>query len=289
MICRYCTAKNEDDDHRCRRCGRRMHTDTRAFPATNSSLAPAFDLNAEAAPERAPQPVPGPRIVPTPAPNAEPRTNREPVIQASLFGPQEVPVARESAPRPASKPTAAPKPKLDRPAQTSLDFTESTLSSQVQASIFCNAVVAPAPLRVAAVLFDFLYPALATALFWAVLHFGTPALSMLHLPVWLYGAVAGASFVLYRVLYCAGNADTPGVRWAGLKLLDFDGRKPSREQRIKRALGGAVSIIAAGLGLIWALFDEERLTWHDHMSGTFAVIADQNLFSPQRHRTGSLS
>jgi hypothetical protein len=30
-----------------------------------------------------------------------------------------------------------------------------------------------------------------------------------------------------------------------------------------------VSFIAAGIGLLWALVDEERLTWHDYMSKTF--------------------
>jgi len=78
--------------------------------------------------------------------------------------------------------------------------------------------------------------------------------------------------LFYRVLYCLGNGDTPGTRWAGLRLLDFDGRIPSRQQRFQRLAGGCVGVVAAGLGLLWALFDEERLTWHDHMSQTFPTF-----------------
>jgi uncharacterized RDD family membrane protein YckC len=59
------------------------------------------------------------------------------------------------------------------------------------------------------------------------------------------------------------------MRFAGLHLVDFDGRAPSREQRLLRQLVTLLSTLSAGLGLIWALVDEENLTWHDHISKTF--------------------
>ncbi len=74
---------------------------------------------------------------------------------------------------------------------------------------------------------------------------------------------------LYRVLWCLGGGDTPGMRFAGLRLVDFDGRRPEREQRTIRLAASLLSIISAGLGLVWALVDEESLTWHDHISKTF--------------------
>jgi uncharacterized RDD family membrane protein YckC len=84
-----------------------------------------------------------------------------------------------------------------------------------------------------------------------------------------YLASAIVISLLYRVLFCLGNGDTPGIRWLGLRVLDFDGRPPTRKQRFQRLAGGCVGAVAAGLGLLWALFDEEQLTWHDHMSQTF--------------------
>jgi uncharacterized RDD family membrane protein YckC len=74
---------------------------------------------------------------------------------------------------------------------------------------------------------------------------------------------------LYRLLWCLGNGDSPGMRFAGLRLVDFDGRAPSREQRLLRQLVTLLSTLSAGLGLVWALVDEESLTWHDHISKTF--------------------
>jgi uncharacterized RDD family membrane protein YckC len=255
-----------------------LHTDARPFPVSKSALAPALDPDATQEIERPHPPQLGPRIVPTqpqPAP-VEPR--REPAYQASLFGPQEVSRFREAPVRP-PKPQAARKPQREKPAQRKFEFPEpERLQSSAQSSIFCNAMVAPAPLRVAAVIFDFLYPAAGVGLFWAALHFSGQTAPLAQMPVWMYGAMLVLFTALYKTLYAFGNADTPGVRWAGLKLLDFDGRKPTREQRVKRLFSGGISIVAAGLGVIWALLDEEKLTWHDHMSGTFATIADQSLF-----------
>jgi hypothetical protein len=51
--------------------------------------------------------------------------------------------------------------------------------------------------------------------------------------------------------------------------VDFDGRRPDREQRGVRQVAGLLSLLSAGLGLVWALVDEEKLTWHDHISKTF--------------------
>lgn len=76
-------------------------------------------------------------------------------------------------------------------------------------------------------------------------------------------------YVLYRLLWALANADTPGFRLAGLRLVDFDGRIPRREQRLKRQAAGAVSIVAVGLGMVWPLVHEENLAWHDLMTKTF--------------------
>jgi uncharacterized RDD family membrane protein YckC len=84
-----------------------------------------------------------------------------------------------------------------------------------------------------------------------------------------YVAAAILISLFYRALFCIANFDTPGACWTGLRVVDFDGRTPTRKQRWFRLLGGFVSAIAAGIGLLWAIVDEERLTWHDHISKTF--------------------
>jgi hypothetical protein len=57
--------------------------------------------------------------------------------------------------------------------------------------------------------------------------------------------------------------------WTQLQLVNFDGRRPERDQRLERLFASCLSVAAAFLGIIWALVDEECLTWHDHISKTF--------------------
>jgi uncharacterized RDD family membrane protein YckC len=58
----------------------------------------------------------------------------------------------------------------------------------------------------------------------------------------------------------------------GVRLVDFDGNPPSQKRRYQRLFGSILSFLAAGVGLIWALVDEDSLTWHDHISATFPTI-----------------
>lgn len=78
--------------------------------------------------------------------------------------------------------------------------------------------------------------------------------------------VAGA---LYMTLsYVLGNG-TPGMRYAGLSLCTFDGQSPTREQRCVRLVALLLSVLPAGLGVLWAIFDEDHLGWHDRLSATY--------------------
>ena len=38
----------------------------------------------------------------------------------------------------------------------------------------------------------------------------------------------------------------------------------------------AIALLAAGIGMLWALVDEDGLTWHDHISGTFPTIVSED-------------
>jgi len=82
-------------------------------------------------------------------------------------------------------------------------------------------------------------------------------------------SVAALMGLFYRFLWVLGNGETPGMRFAGLRLVNFDGRSPDRDQRAFRQVSTLLSFLSAGLGLVWALVDEENLTWHDHISKTF--------------------
>jgi uncharacterized RDD family membrane protein YckC len=158
--------------------------------------------------------------------------------------------------------------------QQRLDFFEADAAVQTQAVqletvIYCDAPVALPAHRVIAAAFDVSMVLIALGVFLGVffLSGGMLVLSKQNAP-FLIG-VAAVLALFYRALWCLANGDTPGARFAGLRVVDFDGRRPNREQRVLRQVASLLSLLSAGLGLAWALVDEESLTWHDHISKTF--------------------
>jgi uncharacterized RDD family membrane protein YckC len=57
--------------------------------------------------------------------------------------------------------------------------------------------------------------------------------------------------------------------YAGIGLSTLDGLVATREQRFRRLSVLPLSVFPMGLGLAWSLFDEDHLTWHDRLSGTY--------------------
>lgn len=84
-----------------------------------------------------------------------------------------------------------------------------------------------------------------------------------------YGATYLILFAFYKLLAALRSDRSTGLRLLGLRVLHFDGRPPNRRQRVLRVLSGTGSLLPAGIGLFWALMDEEGLTFHDHISETF--------------------
>ena len=75
--------------------------------------------------------------------------------------------------------------------------------------------------------------------------------------------------VLYQVFFFTLAAATPGMKYAHLSLRTFGGEKPTRAQRWGRLGALFLSLLPMGLGVAWAIFDEEHLSWHDRLSGTY--------------------
>jgi uncharacterized RDD family membrane protein YckC len=156
--------------------------------------------------------------------------------------------------------------------QQALDFYGRSKLPEMDAVIYCDAPVAMPAHRLIATAFDASMVLIAVGVFLVVFSFsgGDIALTKQNMPFFL-GVIAVLA-LFYRFLWCVANGDTPGMRFAGLKLVDFDGRVPDREQRGMRQVASFLSVVSAGLGLVWALVDEENLTWHDHISKTFPTI-----------------
>ncbi|MGH9521173.1 MAG: RDD family protein [Terriglobales bacterium] len=92
-----------------------------------------------------------------------------------------------------------------------------------------------------------------------------------------YAAVAALPAVLwaiYQYLFLVYSAATPGMRMAHLELASFDAEWIHARTRRARAIACILSAFPLGMGIIWALLDDDTLCWHDRISRTYLVPAD---------------
>lgn len=271
MNCPYCRTVNDASDNRCARCGRRLHGPSgRPGPA----LVVSHPGVANVATAVALAPCPQPEIAPPPS-AAEvqpslfnsPRDTASKVIAIPTLTPTRVSnPERESVRRPQSR--SAPRRAASN-SQQQLDFQEEDATQAPLEVLYCDARVALVAQRTFAAAADAIAVIVGSALFLGLAAGAGVDLAIRGNIFWLPLAMTAIVAVLYRGIWCLVNRDTPGMRFAGLRLVDFDGRQPQRNRRIIRQFAGILSLLSAGVGLIWALVDEENLTWHDHISQTF--------------------
>jgi uncharacterized RDD family membrane protein YckC len=73
----------------------------------------------------------------------------------------------------------------------------------------------------------------------------------------------------YQWLFFRFAEGTPGMLYARVALCTLDDNNPSRRAMCRRVGALLLSALPLGLGLLWALFDEDSLGWHDRISGTY--------------------
>ena len=131
---------------------------------------------------------------------------------------------------------------------------------------------APIVARLAASAIDFLVVAFASSPFAAVIELTNGN--------WSDPRVAGSMGAIVMVimfLYLSASTSLAGRTWGmsllSLRAVDADtGLPPTTKQSVTRALLYMISLAALGLGVIYALFDAEGRTAHDHFSGTAVVL-----------------
>jgi uncharacterized RDD family membrane protein YckC len=282
MHCPHCRAVNEQTEERCVHCGRRLDGGAPGpFPVRNpnpmAATAPALDVFAE--PEGAPAQTQEP-------PNYQPSLFREgtagskviPIPTLSPLHPYHRDTARNATRstnqqrRPVPRPSTSTRPHHRREDnQQTLGFQESPAEVRVQPgeTIDCDAPVAAPTHRLVAAAVDGSLILVGVGVFLAIFFLSGGQVALDRQALSFVIGVTAVIALFYRALWCLANGDSPGMRFAGLRLVDFDGRRPDREQRGIRQVASLLSLLSAGLGLVWALVDEENLTWHDHISKTF--------------------
>jgi len=75
--------------------------------------------------------------------------------------------------------------------------------------------------------------------------------------------------LFYGLLWAIARRETAGMNWTQLQLVTFDGSPLDGRNRAIRFVSAWLSYCSGGLGLLWALADEENLAFHDHISKTY--------------------
>jgi uncharacterized RDD family membrane protein YckC len=265
---------NSDDDRRCRRCGRPQK---HLFAAATAGALAAVPQPARSEPSRAPAALPPalPFTAPRQAMLFQDRFARNVIPFDGVFEPPAHPKPKTAA-RVSTRVTSRPGAAND--AQPSLEFlmpappSPRKLSTTVEAVIDCDAPVAAPMHRACAAAFDGSMILIAWGLFLTVFHLMGGSFPATKPMILIMGAAALLIAMFYGFVWVCAGGRSPGMRAFSLTLINFDGYPPDGASRWLRYLGACLGYCAGGLGLLWALLDEESLAWHDHISKTFPTF-----------------
>lgn len=88
------------------------------------------------------------------------------------------------------------------------------------------------------------------------------------------GAIAILGFAaLYEWFFLTFAKVTPGMRYAQLSLCTFDEEVPNAAQVKNRLKAMLISVLPVGLGMVWSIFDEDQMSWHDRLSKTYLRLS----------------
>lgn len=235
------------------------------------ATAPALDMASRVATEAVLNTEPGQGSLFPPV--------REPMRVVRMQQPQAS--RRDVMQRAAAKPVGREDRQQSLPLHPSVNPQPGHASSrQYEPSIYCKASVALPAHRLMATAVDAAMILIGIGIFGGVSYAAGVFLAPSKTNLIFYGLGIFVLVTLYRLLWAAASTDSIGMRSCGLQLLNFDGAVPDSRQRIQRVFSSYLSLAAGGLGLLWALADEEKLTWHDHISKSFPTP----ILSPSHNR-----
>jgi len=84
----------------------------------------------------------------------------------------------------------------------------------------------------------------------------------------VYATTFAIVYLQYFTLFTTFGGTTPGMMMRGLQVVSFSGEPPTPRQMLLRSVGYILSAGTFFLGFLWAMWDEDELTWHDRLSRT---------------------
>lgn len=98
-------------------------------------------------------------------------------------------------------------------------------------------------------------------------------LELLKMNVAIYTAIFFLIYIVYFTLFTIFSGATLGMQIRGLSVVAMDGAFPDTRQLLWRSFGYFLSGGTLLLGFLWALWDEDQLTWQDRISHTYITHA----------------
>ncbi len=275
ISCRFCGTSNSREESRCFRCGRRLHL-ANARPAPDSYRPASTTVRDSVSP-----PLPQPLQILSDAVADAPASFVGADGSGRATAAKMAPIAA-TPPRAMTMTHPLPSPVPGQMAGLpgegewgSLSFQQAKEKERVpESDIYTDDSVAPLPARALAGVYDAMvmlgaFGLMAVAYALMTWNLGADPVPESWLGWAIYSILGVAVVFFYRSLFILAGGDSPGMRWAGLRLVTFDGEAPTVQDRFMRVAWGGLSALPLGLGLAWALVDQERLTWHDLLSKTF--------------------
>jgi uncharacterized RDD family membrane protein YckC len=81
---------------------------------------------------------------------------------------------------------------------------------------------------------------------------------------------------LFLAGFWSSSGRTLGMQAWRLRVEDDDGNVPGLAAATVRFFAAILSWLPLGLGFLWQLWDKDKLTWHDRLSGTRLVYYRKN-------------
>jgi uncharacterized RDD family membrane protein YckC len=272
-ICSYCGNENDAESMRCQLCGRRSAGGPALVPDHFGNAAPNLDFALNPIPEvppRKPAPSQG-RLFP----HQEPRK----VLPFDRVSPQASTAGKkilESSARTRALRRANERMGVTGQINHTGQYGQQVFSFPAAEAIrahpeprkCANFPVASPVQRLQATLWNHLLILLGLAIFAGILHLWGAEWPVSASDQYIFLGLGVCIVLFYYLIFAIAGADTPGMRVAGLKLVDFYGHAPETSQRVFRVFGTLVSLSSLGMGFLWCLFEAESLTWHDDISST---------------------